>query len=180
MKKCDVKVAIDLDGVIWDLVRPWLNQYNLLYNDTVEYEHVVEYDISKSCVNATYQNLLDILTDDTFWIDVHPFEYASTYLQKLNEEFDLYIATATHHEMADAKINRFLELFPFIRFTQIICIYKKSLLNVDWLIDDCEANLQNGTFNKILLDAPYNRHTQKFIRAYNLKDVYDILTNYYK
>ncbi|MBQ6631349.1 MAG: hypothetical protein IJH55_04355, partial [Romboutsia sp.] len=89
--------------------------------------------------------------------------------------------TATNHETAEEKLNRFLMLFPFMKREQIICIYNKELLNVDWLVDDCEANLLNGRFNKIILDAPYNRNCmKKFIRAKNLKDVYDILINYYK
>lgn len=180
MKKDTIKVAIDLDGVIWDLVNPWLRQYNLLYQDSVQYEDVLEYDMSKSCVKATRQNLLDILKNDTFWNDVKPFKYSFTYLRKLNENFNLCIATATSHEISKAKINRFLELFPFIHYSQIICIYNKSILDVDWLIDDCEANLQSGKFNKILIDAPYNKNCElELIRAFNLKDVYKILTNYY-
>lgn len=176
-----IKIALDLDGVIWDLVSPWIKAYNQYYNDDVNYDDVVEYDLTKSCNNASKDELMNILREKHFWNNVFPFEYSKEYLEKLNNDFELYIATATNHETAEEKLNRFLMLFPFMKREQIICIYNKELLNVDWLVDDCEANLLNGRFNKIILDAPYNRNCmKKFIRAKNLKDVYDILINYYK
>ena len=175
-----IKIALDLDGVIWDLVRPWVSIYNDCYKDKVKYEDILEYDLSKSCTKASHSELMNILREKHFWDNVFPFYYSEEYLEKLNNTFDLYIATATNHETAEEKINRFLSLFPFLKREQIICIYNKSLLNVDWLVDDCEANLI-GQFNKIILDAPYNRICDKeLIRASNLKDVYNILIEYYK
>ena len=141
MKKTRKKVAIDLDGVIWDLVRPWIIYYNLLYEDSVSYEEILEYDLSKTMTKASYDEIKSILKKKSFWNSVFPFEYAVEYLYKINKDFDLYIATATSYEIATVKIKRFLKLFPFISSNQIICIHNKSLLDVDWLIDDCADNL---------------------------------------
>ena len=176
-----IKVALDLDGVIWDLVNPWIAIYNQRYNDVVKYSDILEYDLTKSCTKASKNDLMNILREKRFWNNVFPFSYSYSYLEQLNNTFELYIATATNHETAEEKLNRFLTLFPFIKHEQIICIYNKKLLNVDWLVDDCEANLVSGNFNKIILDAPYNRKcTENFIRAKDLKDVYNILIDYYE
>ena len=174
-KNKDIKVAIDLDGVIWDLVRPWVIYYNLLYKDNVSYEDIIEYDLSKSMTKASYDEIKNILSNKTFWNNVFPFDNAKEYLYKINKEFDLYIATATSHEIATVKIKRFLKLFSFISSNQIICIHNKSLLSVDWLVDDCIDNLIDGNFKKIVLDAPYNRNCNDFIRAKDLKEVYNII-----
>ena len=64
-------------------------------------------------------------------------------------------------------------------YNQIICIHDKSLLNVDWLVDDCLDNLKCGNFNKIVLDAPYNRNDKELLRAHDLKEVYEIIDNFY-
>lgn len=169
------KVALDLDGVIWDLVRPWVKYYNRLYKDNVLYENIKEYDLSKSLTKASYDEIKDLLNNKFFWNLVFPFEYSKEYLYKLNNKYDLYIATATNYKLVEIKTERFLMFFPFIDRHQIICIHNKSLLDVDWLVDDCIDNLKEGNFNKIILDAPYNRNCKEFIRAKNLKEVYNII-----
>lgn len=170
------KVALDLDGVIWDLVVPWINQYNILFNDDKQLEDITEYKLSNTLVKATSQELDEILLNNDFWKNVLPFKYAVEYLEKLNNEFDLYIVTKTDYRLFEIKVNRILHLFPFIQPYQIVCLYNKQLFNADWFVDDCIDNLVGGNFNKIILDAPYNRDTEyNWYRAYNLKDVYNII-----
>lgn len=170
-----LNVAIDLDGVIWDLVDPWVKVYNELYNDTVNVNEILEYDLSKSLLKASRPQLLQILCNKDFWDTVYPFEYSQEYLEKINNRCNLYIATKTDYRILEVKVERLLKLFPFITSEQVICIQDKYLLDVDWLIDDCIDNLILGNFNKILLDASYNRYNNYFIRAKNLKDVYNII-----
>ena len=169
-----IKLALDLDGVIWDLVRPWIHVYNILYKDDIKVEDIKEYKLSNTLSKATPEELHNILLQESFWNSVIPFKYSEEYLIKMNNEFNLYIATKTDYRIYGIKVNRFLKLFPFIKPEQIICINDKSLLDVDWLVDDCVDNL-NGNYNKILLDASYNRDTDEFIRAKNLKEVYEII-----
>lgn len=169
------KIAIDLDGVIWDLVKPWILVYNILYMDNIKLTDITEYKLSHTLTKATSKEICDILLRPFFWELVFPFEESEEYLYKLNNEFDLYIATKTDYKLFEVKVDRLLNLFPFLNSEQIICIDNKGLLNVDWLVDDCVDNLKNGKFNKIILDATYNRKNTSFIRANNLKDVYNII-----
>ena len=175
-----IKVAIDLDGVIWDLVTPWVDTYNDIYKDDVKKDELITYNISLYCNKATELELKNILGKKNFWRKVTPFKESIQYLGLLNNEYDLYVATATSHITAFDKIDRFLYLFPYIKKEQIICIHNKQLLNVDWMVDDCAENLYGGNFNKILIDASYNRQCNDFVRAENLKDVYNLLKNYYR
>ena len=62
----------------------------------------------------------------------------------------------------------------FKKDNQIICIGDKSLLNVDFLVDDCLDNLKGGKFIPIVLDAPYNRDSD-YLRAKDLKEVYELI-----
>lgn len=174
MRNFKSKIALDLDGVIWDLVDPWVNNYNLLYDDNIKTTDIKEYKLSSTLTKATSEELHNILLQENFWNNVFPFPNAFEYLDKLNNEYDLYIATKTDYRIYEIKVNRVLKLFPFIKPEQIICINNKSLLDVDWLVDDCADNL-NGNYNKILLDASYNRSNYEFIRAKDLKEVYNII-----
>ena len=177
--KDKITVALDLDGVIWDLVRPWIEVYNILYDDNVTYDDIIEYDISKSLTKAPRDDVCKILGINGFWNLVEPFNNSIEYLSKLNEEYNLVIATKSDHRTLSIKLKRFFNLFPFMEYDQIICIHDKSLLNVDWLIDDCLDNLKSGIFNKIVLDAPYNRCDNELLRAKDLKEVYNIISNFY-
>ena len=171
------RVALDLDGVIWDLVKPWVSEYNKKYNDNIQIEDIKEYILSNTLTKATPEELSAILLEDGFWDKVLPFSNSYEYLEKLNNEFEIYIATKTDYKLYEIKVKRLLELFPFIKQDQIICIYNKIILDVDWLVDDYEDNLLGGKFNKIILDASYNRNIpySNWYRAKDLKDVYNII-----
>lgn len=171
------RIALDLDGVIWDLVKPWVSEYNKKYNDNIQTEDIKEYILSNTLIKATPEELSAILLENGFWDKVLPFSNSYEYLEKLNNEFELYIATKTDYKLYEIKVKRLLELFPFIKQDQIICIYNKTILDVDWLVDDYEDNLLGGKFNKIILDAAYNRNIPylNWYRAKDLKDVYNII-----
>ena len=176
MKK--ITVALDLDGVIWDLVHPWVEEYNRRYDDNLTYEGVTSYDLTKHMVKCRKEDYCHILTEPEFWQIVEPFEGNVEWLKKLNCKYNIVIATKTDFRVFEMKVKRVLELFPFMKHSQIICIHDKSLLNVDWLVDDCLDNLNGGIFNAIVYDAPYNK-TDKYLRVENLEQVYYLLEQYY-
>ena len=169
-----ITIALDLDGVIWDMVLPWIDEYNKRYDDNLNYEDVVDYDLTLFMTKCSREDYCHILTEPEFWQKVEPFEGNTEWLEKLNEKYNVVIATKTDYRTYEIKVERFLELFPFIKYDQIICIGDKSLLDVDILVDDCPANLENGNFQKIIYDAPYNR-TIKYFRVWNLKQLYEML-----
>lgn len=173
------RVAVDLDGVIWDLLDIWIDYYNLMFGDQVTPEDIKEYDVSVSMTKTSRENIVEILTIPMLWKNVKPFENSYEYLSKLNQKYELVIATKSDYRQYKIKVERLIELFPFISPEQIICIDDKSYLDVDWLIDDYVENLKRGNFNKILIDAPYNKNEKDFIVAKDLKEAYEILENYY-
>ena len=133
------KIALDLDGVIWDLVKPWVAEYNKKYNDNIQVEDIGEYILSNTLKKATPEELSAILLEPNFWDKVLPFSNSYEYLEKLNTEFEVYIATKTDYKLYEIKVERLLQLFPFLKQDQIICTYNKRILDVDWLVDDYEA-----------------------------------------
>lgn len=36
------KLAVDIDNTLWDLIRPWIGLYNVLYKDDVQYEDITQ------------------------------------------------------------------------------------------------------------------------------------------
>ena len=173
------KLAVDIDNTIWDLVSAWIVCYNFIYNDTVKYEDIIEYDFFNITNKATREEMFDILSSDWFWAFIDPYKYSKEYLEKLNNEFDLYIVTSTSYKTSHKKFDRFFDLFPFIKEDQLIITTHKDLLNVDIIIDDYINNLSNDNHLKFLIDQPYNKkiNDKSIIRVNNLKDVYYYLTD---
>lgn len=171
------KLAVDIDNTIWDLVTPWLNYYNRRHNDDVKYEDVTEYSFFDIIKNITREEMLGLLNENEFWSEVKPYPSSYKYLKKLNDEFELYIATSTSYRTPREKFDKLFTFFDFLTEDQLITISKKQLLNVDIMIDDCVDCLINGNYTRILIDTPYNRDVadNTLIRVKDLKDAYEFL-----
>ena len=53
------------------------------------------------------------------------------------------------------------------------------MINVDLLVDDFEGNLIGGSYNKVLLDYPWNRSINDkehgIVRVYDWNGIYDAI-----
>lgn len=171
------KLAVDIDNTIWDLITPWINYYNRRYNDNVKYEDITEYSFFDVIKNITRKEMLELLAENEFWSEVKPYSNSFEYLKKLNDEFELYIATSTSYKTPREKFDKLFTFFNFLSEDQLIVISKKQLLNVDILIDDCVDYLIGGNYTKILIDSPYNKDIAdtSIIRVKDLKEAYEYL-----
>jgi 5'(3')-deoxyribonucleotidase len=161
---------------LWNLVTPWINRYNQITGDNVNPDSIVSWDI------ASYLNIwkdrkdlfLNILNYDDFWDDVYPLNNSQLYLWQMiqNNAIDVYITTASYSSNIKNKYKRFKELFPYIKEEQIIAIHDKSLLNVDYIIDDNPKNLvHNNSCSKLLYKRNHNINDRKgFICINNLAE----------
>lgn len=179
MKNKKLKIGIDLDEVIWDLIPAWLNAYNARmeywHHSDETYIPLKPEDIKmwnmKEYVGEHASILFNLLTEDAFWSNVELKKYAYLTLEKLNQKYDVYIITSSNYHSLTAKIERVLELLPFIEPSQIIISYNKQMIDVDVLIDDKPENLVNGKYHQILMDAPHNRWFDE--GNCNIERVYD-------
>lgn len=173
------KLAVDIDNTIWDLVSPWIKCYNYRYDDDVQYSDIVKYDFFDITTKATREELFNIISSGEFWAFIKPYEYSREYLEKLNNEFELYIVTSTSYKTSRKKFEKFFELFPFIREDQLIITSHKDILNIDIIVDDYINHLSNDGHIRFLIDQPYNKdvNDDSIIRVANLKEVYYYLQN---
>lgn len=171
------KLAVDIDNTLWDLIRPWIRLYNILYKDDVQYEDITQYEFFDKLKTESKSEMLNLLTSEGFWTSVLPYENSYEYLRKLNDEYELYIVTSTSYRTPKDKFDRLFDIFDFLTEDQLIITSNKTLLNIDIMVDDCIDHLTEGNYMKFLIDAPYNRsvNDDTIIRVDDLKDVYDYL-----
>ncbi len=92
------------------------------------------------------------------------------------------MVTATDYRTCRAKIDRLLEIFPFLSQDHIIICDHKQMIRGDVLIDDAPHNLISGKYRKILMSAPHNRDfnaaAHDIYRADSWDAVYSIIKSF--
>lgn len=151
-------IGIDIDGVIWDLLTPWIKKYNRVMNETIDISEIKEYNISKYVKNP--HALYYLLEWDNFWDNMELYDGVYETIEKLNSDPNvaLYIVTSTSYNICNKKFNKLLELLPMLDKNQIVVTQDKTILCLDWLIDDWENNLKLGYGKKVLVNQTYNEN----------------------
>lgn len=152
-------ILIDMDDTIEHLLVPWLNWLNEKYGKNITESDVTSWDMKVAYPDLTYDQIFAPLDDASFWDTVPPIDGAPEAVKWMIERgHDVYIVTSTPHRSVEAKMERVLfRYFPFISWDHVIVTSRKQLLKADVMIDDGYHNLVGGAYEKILVDAPYNR-----------------------
>jgi len=116
---------------------------------------------------------------EEFWDNVTPIEGSVGYVKKLIEEgFQFYVVTSSHHDTVSAKFNRVLfKYYPFIDRHNIITTSNKQLIKMHILIDDGPHNIV-GDYYGLLMEAAHNRNWdeskhEKVTRVRSWKEIYE-------
>lgn len=153
-----LKILIDADDVAETLQYSWVNAVNKKYGTSATVEDVTDWDVSKAFPTLTKQQVYGVLQEDDMWANLTPTPGAQEYMKRLHDEgHELYIVTATDFRTCRVKIERILELFPFLDAEHIIIAHNKQMVTGDVLIDDGPHNLVNGPYFRIHFDQPHNR-----------------------
>lgn len=185
MNKSDIKILIDVDDTIEDLIPAWIDWLDKKYNLAVTYEEVDCWDIYKKFPGLTKEQVYAPLFIDAFWKTVKPKSDAVAYVQKLFEDgYDIYLCTNSNLETIKRKREYIIDTyFPYLK-DKIIIISNKQMLRADFLIDDNPKNLIGGTYNKIMFKCPHNKHLSKedkrqmYLITDSWEDIYKAISDY--
>jgi len=150
------KIGIDLDTTLNNLNDEWLDRYNLDYNDNLKQWDC--WNVADCVKPECGKKIFNYLKEPNFFFKLSIRKNAVEVIDFLMEYFDIYIVTAYLPETCLDKVNWVKKFIPKINSENIIFINNKSLLDLDFLIDDGPHNIQ--TFNPlktaIIYDMPYN------------------------
>ena len=171
-------ILCDADDTLEDLLPYWLNELNQTYGYNVKKEDVKSWNLKAVYPTLTQRQIDAPVFGDELWNKITPVKDSSHYLQRLIEDgHDIYIVTAANYQSIEAKVNRLLEIFPFLHWKKIITTWDKRLIRGDVLIDDGVHNLIGGDYVKLLFDQPHNRNINEedygIIRVYTWAEVYE-------
>ena len=152
-----LKLGIDLDDTINNLVDVWIEKYNEDYNDNVKIEDIKTWNIGD--YTKAGKDFYKYLGDGETFKNLSIKDGAANIIGKLCEQHEVYIVTANasyNKGVCDDKVNFIKKFMPFFPIKNIIFINNKSLLDLDVLIDDGLHNFEGFKGRKIVFSRPWN------------------------
>ena len=160
-----LKTFLDMDGVICNILLPWLSEYNHQTGENIQVEDIKEWDLFKQVKQPKVLN--KILLSKKFFQKPEPYLDMLKVLPRLlkDERFDIYILTQVPRSSPYAGwdkrewLRKYLPQFDMERF--ISAHHKYLLSGRDRIIlDDHPRHLkqwfeEGGT--TVCFDHPYNR-----------------------
>ena len=155
-----LKICVDVDSVLNDLMEKTIVMYNNRYNAKLSIEDFTDYDIFKDLPYEDAENLVALWQEEELWNSLEPRKGSQRGVKKLVDDgHTVYLATATHPKNFAWKVEWLQRYFGMIPTKNIICIHNKGLLNCDVLIDDYAENLlANKLCHRVLFDCCWNQH----------------------
>lgn len=170
-------ILVDMDDTIEQLLDAWLRCVNEKYGYHTVHEDIVQWDVSKAFPGLTHEQVYSVILDNAFWKTVDPVPGAAEALERfIRHGHEVYIVTATAYQSVVGKMDDLLfRCFPFLDWDHVIITSHKQMICGDVLIDDGFHNLKGGNYEKILIDAPYNRmfdeKPEGMIRVYSWAEI---------
>ncbi len=166
-------ICVDMDEVIADALGEHLVRYNRDFN-----EHLTLADLHGKWIwdlvpPERQEQLEHYIRSDDFFATLDVMPHAQRVLERLQERYDVFIATAAMEVPTSftAKFAWLKQHFPFIRPSHIVFCGDKRILRGDFLIDDNPRQLQRFRGEGILFSAPANAYVTGFRRVKSWIDV---------
>lgn len=181
-----MRIYLDMDGVIVNLVKKWLKFYNKDFKDNLTPNDLKSFNTSDhvKCGEVIYRYLA---LPEFFKTDLEPYEGALETIQKLYEEnlHEIYILTSPHEKSSTCwhdKKTWINEHLSFIDSKDIIYSHHKHL-NChpgDIILEDKPETLlkwkQQGGIS-VCMDRPWNQNCECSHRVKGWENFYWLIKN---
>ena len=176
------KLGIDLDTTLNNLIDIWLERYNKEYGDKLK--EYPTWDIDKWVKPECGKKIFNYLHEPNFFYNLDIRENAKEVIEYLSKHFDIYIVTAYTADTCFDKARWVNKYLPNFDIKNIIFCNDKSVLNLDYLIDDGPHNIVGFKQTGIVYDMPYNRYLENydwltFPRVYDWMDIKNLFIKNY-
>ena len=174
MKK--LTILVDMDDVLENLVECWVDELNKKCGSSLCEEDITDWRIAKFFPSLTNEDLFSPLNTAEFWGKIAPMQNAQDILKKLIDDgHTIRIVTASHYATVPAKIKRLLEMYPYLKWEDVIVASDKSLIFGDNLeVTSCGL--------AVLFDRPHNRsyndEAAGMVRVETWDEIYEVVSEF--
>lgn len=153
---CILRIIVDMDGVLCDLIGKWFTTYNEEYQDSLTAEQMTVWGPHHYA--RAGKRIYKYLSQPGFFRDLAPLPGAVSGMRWLVESgLDVVIVTAARRGHRD-KLGWISEHLPFLPRDNVIFAHRKELVRADIMFDDAPHNLENFARygQPIAMAHPYN------------------------
>jgi len=178
-----MKIALDVDGVLADIIYVWLEQYNKSHKKSITKEDIVRWNFWKELGFDKYEFYEELSSCWSRWLEVPPMEQGiADAVENLHSVGTVHIVTA--RDMASTKyVKQWLE-HNGINYTDYVPVLRgrdKADLDYDIFIDDSPQNvigIASKGKNALLYDQPWNRSVSdpKIVRIRKLQEAMNVIS----
>ena len=179
-----MKIALDVDGVLADIIFVWLDQYNKTHKKSITSDDIVQWDFWKELGFDKYRFYEELSNCWSRWIEVPPMEQGiAAAVEKLHSVGVVDIVTA--RDTASTKyVKKWLE-HNKIKYNDYIAVMRgrdKADLDYDIFIDDSPHNvvmIASKGKNALLYDQPWNKSITdtKIVRIKKLEEAVNVISD---
>ena len=180
----EMKIALDVDGVLADIIHLWIENHNKQYNKSINKEDINQWDFWRKIGLDKYEFYRQLSNSWERWKDVPTTENdIASAVDRLHSLGRVDIVTARDKESTNYVIN-WLE-HNGIKFNEYVSVFDgrdKAKLDYDVFIDDSPHNVERMASkgsNVLLYDQPWNRevNSRKIIRIKKLIESINIISD---
>ena len=166
-------ICVDMDEVIADALGEHLLRYNRDFQERLTATDLHGRWLWDIVPPERLHVLEHYIRSDDFFSSLKVMPDAKRVLERLQERYEVYIATAAMEVPTSftAKFEWLKLHFPFIRPSHIVFCGDKGILRGDYLIDDNPRQLRRFRGEGILYSAPGNAFVTGFRRVRDWLDV---------
>lgn len=138
-------VLCDLDGMVADLMTPWLSAYNRDYSDNLTQAQLLEFDIHHFVKPECGQKIYDYINAGDVYAQLQPIPgalLAIEAIKKQGHEVVIVTAGAKHEHTAGHKLEWCKRYLGFSRKDCMIA-HRKELVRGDVFLDDSPKMIRN-------------------------------------
>jgi 5'(3')-deoxyribonucleotidase len=160
-------IGIDMDEVIADTLGELLTRYNREFGTAWDKSELVGRRFWQTVPPEHKPWIMECFADGEIFADLPVFEDSIAVVQELQRSYEVFITTAAMEVPSsfDAKFRWLQRHFPFIPTSHIVFCGDKSVLAVDYLIDDNVRHFERLQGEGIVFTAPHNTHETRWRRV---------------
>ena len=173
-----LRLLIDMDGVLCDLVGKWFAAYNAKYGDRLTLDQMTEWGPHRYAREG--KRVYKYLSKPGFFRDLQPLPGAVDGMRELVQAgFDVVIVTAARRGHQD-KLAWIEKHLPFLPRHHVIFAHRKELVRGDIMFDDAPHHLENFARHggqPVAMAYPYNARVS-YPRVTSWKEFTDFVFTY--
>lgn len=173
-------ILIDCDDTQTDFVEPLLELYNQKYNDNIQIESIVDWNIH-NFLKKDCENIFKEFADCDFIMSCNPIENSIDVINRLHDKYNIFFVSAVHPSSVESRDKKLQSMFGWYNYsTNLMITSNKKLIKGDILIDDCFSNHGGSANYSILFDRPWNSYFVENDNMYRSGDWLEIEKLVYK